>query len=173
MQYERQSVLYIHITQSKQINFRSKPCKVPMQKFLDCNQIYGCGLYRKIFHIAFENRGRDTSLSLLVKRLGQKDPSNCLINRQETQYFFSWRSQFSILCSGRCVRMLVVSSETCALRTMNLSLSHSGCRPRLKAISFIKQLVVQVYHTVRQYCVYRDGHGFPLVVYIRKSEIIL
>ena len=48
----------------------------------------------------------------------------------------------TILCSGQKVRILVVSSENCGLRTVNLALSHSGCRTRVKAIFFLKLLMV-------------------------------
>ena len=72
-----------------------------------------------------------SSRRLLVKRLGQKDPSYCLVNRQEIVLFFHEDlNSFSptILCLGRKVRILVVSSENCGLRTVNLAPSPSDCR---------------------------------------------
>ena len=47
-------------------------------------------------------------------------------------------SLLSILCSGRYVRKLVVSSEICGLWTVNLALSHSCCRTHVKVIFFSK-----------------------------------
>ena len=82
-----------------------------------------------------------SSRRLLVKRLGRKDPSYCLVNRQEIVLFFHKDLHFlspTILCPGRKVQILVVSSENCGLRTVNLAPSHSGCRTPIKAIIFLE-----------------------------------
>ena len=47
-------------------------------------------------------------------------------------------SSTSILCSGQSIRIMIVSSEICGLRTVNLALSHSGYRTCVKAIFFSK-----------------------------------
>ena len=79
-----------------------------------------------------------SSRRLLVKRLGRKDPSYCLVNKQEIVHEDLNSFPPTILCPGRKVRILVVSSENGGLRTVNLAPSPSDCRTRIKAIIFLE-----------------------------------
>ena len=57
-----------------------------------------------------------------------------------SSYALSFSSP-TILCSGQKVRISVVSSEICNLRTVNLALSHSCYRTRMKFPRTIDGLV--------------------------------
>ena len=43
------------------------------------------------------------------------------------------------VCSGRKVRILVVSTKNCGIQMVNLALSHSGCRTHIKAYEFFSR----------------------------------
>ena len=89
------------------------------------------GFIEKYFILRSKLEGVTCSKRLLVKRLGRKNPSNCLVSRQEIVLLFMEISilfrQLYCAQAGKFEYWLV-SSEICRFRTVNSALSHSGCR---------------------------------------------
>ena len=82
---------------------------------------------------------------MCVKTQNRNDPTYRAFDTEGVVLLFVYTlnsSSTSILCSGRSVRIMIVSFEICGLRTVNLALSHSGCRTRVKAIVFLELLIV-------------------------------
>ena len=72
---------------------------------------------------------------MCVKTQNRNDPTYRAIDTEGVVLLFVYTLNSlstSILCSGRSVRIMIVSSEICGLRTVNLAL----CRTRVKAIFF-------------------------------------